>query len=297
MALAKQHFAHPGIVGNMPLQHVSCVEARRCLMKRVGNLFDAIVDHDNLLTAVWNAKRGRSHRPEVRLYLSGLDRHLAALADGLSAGTFPVGRFQQFLIRDPKERVITAPCFPERVLHHAIMNVCEPHFERWLISDTFACRAGKGRSAALARARQFAKQNTWFLSLDVRKYFDSIDHDVLRRSLTRRIKDVRVLDLFGRIIAGYRGGIGRGLPIGSLTSQHFANFYLDPLNRRSRVRYCRRMRRLEMDLTNGDVTPTDYQRRATALTAFATSDGVSSWRFRANLLSLMQVSGHTARTE
>lgn len=149
----------------------------------------------------------------------------------LRDGSFPLGRCHQFVIFDPKERIITAPCFEERVLHHAIMNVCEPHFERWLIHDSYACRKGKGRIAALLRARQFAGRYKFFLKLDVRKYFDSISHDRIRDRLHRGFKDRRLLDLFGRIIDSYRDNLGRGLPIGSLTSQHFANLYLGDFDR------------------------------------------------------------------
>jgi retron-type reverse transcriptase len=183
-------------------------------------------DRDNLRLAVSKAVRGKRDRPEARAFLGDLDRNLADLAAALRAGTFPLGRYRQFLIFDPKERVISAPCFPERVLHHAVMNVCEPAFERWLIADTFACRVGKGRPAALDRARQFARRFPFFLKLDVRKYFDSVPHDRLRELLARRFKDPRLLELLGRIIGSFRGGLGRGLPIGSLTSQHLANFYL-----------------------------------------------------------------------
>ncbi len=110
--------------------------------------------------------------------MRNLERNLADLAEGLRDGTYPLGRARQFLIHDPKERVITAPLFAERVLHQAVMNVCEPQFESWLITDTFACRKGKGRNAALARARQFAGRFDHFLKLDVRKYFDSISHEL-----------------------------------------------------------------------------------------------------------------------
>jgi hypothetical protein len=111
------------------------------------------------------------------------------------------------------------------------MNVCEPLMDRWLIDDTFACRAGKGREAAIQRARQFTRNAGWFLKLDVRKYFDSVPHGRLVGFLERRFKDRRLLELFHRIIAAYRGNLGIGLPIGSLTSQHFANFYLGWLDR------------------------------------------------------------------
>ena len=137
-----------------------------------------------------------------------------------------MGRFRQFVIRDPKERIISAPPFAERVLHHALMNVCEPHLERWLIPDTFACRAGKGRDRRSRSRRHFAGRFPFFFKLDIRKYFDSVPHDRLLDRLARRFKDRPLLDLFGRIVRSFRASLGRGLPIGSLTSQHFANFYL-----------------------------------------------------------------------
>ncbi|MDA1055623.1 MAG: reverse transcriptase/maturase family protein [Planctomycetota bacterium] len=200
-------------------------------MRRAANLFDQIADRDNLRIAFHKAARGRRGQAMVRQFAASLDRHIAAMSEAIRGGTFQVGRFQQFLIRDPKERVITAPCFDERVLHHAIMNVCEPVMDRWLIDDTFACRTGKGREAAIERAQHFTRNATWFLKLDVRKYFDSVPHAKLMDFLERRFKDRRLLELLNRIIAAYRGEPGIGLPIGSLTSQHFANFYLGWLDR------------------------------------------------------------------
>jgi hypothetical protein len=111
------------------------------------------------------------------------------------------------------------------------MNVCEPLMDRWLIDNTFACRTGKGREAAIDRAQQFTRDSAWFLKLDVRKYFDSVSHENLINLLERRFKDRRLLELLNRIIRAYRGELGIGLPIGSLTSQHFANFYLGWLDR------------------------------------------------------------------
>jgi hypothetical protein len=195
-------------------------------MKRAGRLFDLILDRENLRLAFFKACRGKRGRPEVYRFAAELDLRLDNMAAQLSQGTFPVGRCFQFVIHDPKERIITAPCFPERVLHHAIMNVCEPFLERWLIDDTYACRVGRGRLAALRRAQQFARKYPYFLKLDIRKYLDSIGHERLLERLARRFKDRHFLDLLGRIVRAFRGGIGRGLPIGSLTSQHLANFYL-----------------------------------------------------------------------
>ncbi|TVS09656.1 MAG: RNA-directed DNA polymerase [Planctomycetaceae bacterium] len=151
----------------------------------------------------------------------------------MKSETIPLGAARQFTVLDPKERLITAPCFRERVLHHAVINVCEPVFERWLIFDTYACRRGKGRVAAVCRAADFSRRYAFFLKMDIRKYFNSISHEVLRMKLRRLFKDQRLLRLFDAIIACNPAAseVGRGLPIGSLTSQHFANFYLGWLDR------------------------------------------------------------------
>ena len=200
-------------------------------MRRSANLFDRIHEPENLRLAFHKAARGRPGQAVVRQFAAGLDDRISKMAKAISEGKFPVGRFHQFLIRDPKERVITAPDFDERVLHHAIMNVCEPILDRWLIDDTFACRNGKGREAAILRAQHFTRNSAWCLKLDVRKYFDSISHERLRHLLESRFKDERLLQLLKRIIAAYRGEHRVGVPIGSLTSQHFANFYLGWLDR------------------------------------------------------------------
>lgn len=337
-------------------------------MRRTGNLWGDILDYDNLRMAFLRAVRGKRDRFEARRFSARLDEELDALAAGLREGTLAVGDCRQFVIRDPKERIITAPCFRERVLHHAVINVCEPVFERWLVADTFACRRGKGREAAVSRGHEFARRFPCFVTLDVRKYFDSVPHDELLRRLSRLFKDGRVLDLFARIVRVFRSGQGRGLPIGSLTSQHLANFYLGwfdrfvkerlrvrgyvrymddialwgastrelatcaadcreflsselgleikpvlpmnrvahgmdflgcriypthiTLNRRSRVRFRRRLLLLERLFADGRISERELRDRATALVAFARGAGVSSWRFRAGVLALSPARGH-----
>ena len=195
-------------------------------MKRTGHLFESVVDYENLRLATSRALRGKRDRPDARRFVANLDANLLKMRRQLLSGTICLGRFRQFVIHDPKRRIITAPCFRERVLHHGLMNVCEPVFERWLIDDTFACRCGQGRDAAVQRAGKFARRYTFFLKLDIRTYFDSVAHDVLLGRLEMLFKDRRMLQIFSRIIHAFRGQVGRGLPIGSLTSQHFANFYL-----------------------------------------------------------------------
>lgn len=200
-------------------------------MKRVSGLYDRILERDNLIDAFYRAAKGKRYRAEVREFQSDLPSWLASIPQRLRTGHFHFGRFHQFLIRDPKERIITAPCFEERVVHHAIMNVCEPVLDRWLINDSFACRFGRGREAAVKQAMQFSGTQRWCLKLDVRKYFDSINHDRLLELLTRRFKEVPLHELCEQIVRSFRGAQGMGLPIGSLMSQHFANFYLGWLDR------------------------------------------------------------------
>ena len=195
-------------------------------MKRVGQLFDAIADRENLRWAFWKASRGKAASRAVRAFAADLDGNLFRMGRGLRNGTMELGRFDQSVISDPKQRIITAPRFDERVLHHAIMNVCEPVFEHWLIRDTYACLRGRGREAAIAKARLVSAREDFFLKTDIRKYFDSVSHDILVARLGRLFKDRRLLDLLERIVRSFRGSSGRGLPIGSLMSQHFANFYL-----------------------------------------------------------------------
>lgn len=200
-------------------------------MRRVGHLFDRISDYENLREAYRRAVQGKRDRSETIRFAINLDDQLQQISAALQQGTISVGNYQQFVIHDPKMRIITAPGFAERVLHHAILNVCEPVFERTLIDDTFACRRGRGRLVALQRAREFAHRFPFYLKFDIRKYFDSIPHLELMGRLSGIFRESRLLALFERIIHGFRGELGVGLPIGSLTSQHFANCYLGTFDR------------------------------------------------------------------
>ena len=190
-----------------------------------------IADAENLRLAFWKAAKGKRGKADCVMFREHLDENLAALGGELLAGDAPVGDYHYFKVHDPKERLICAATFRERVLHHALMNVCEPVLERAAVFDSYACRKGKGRLLAVARAQGYARTHRWFLKLDIRKYFDSIQHATMRALLGRKFKDPLVLGVFDRILASYQTTAGRGLPIGNLTSQHFANFYLGPLDR------------------------------------------------------------------
>ncbi len=203
-------------------------------MKRVGNLIEQIAATENIERAYWLAQRGKANRNEVQAYREYFVGNTYRLQEQILTGHADVGHYRLFKIYDPKERVICAAPFVERVLHHAIISVCLPYFERHLIDNTFACRTGKGTYKALEQAQVYQKKYKYFLKLDVRKYFDSIHHDVLKAKLRRLFKDKRLLCLCDDIINSYPFehkllpaiDQTRGLPIGNLTSQFFANYYL-----------------------------------------------------------------------
>ncbi len=214
-------------------------------MRRAGNLIERIADADNLRLAFWKASRGKRTRAAVRRFGANLDAELRHLRDDLLAGAVRWGPYHTFYIHDPKERLICAAPFRDRVAHHTIINVAEPVFESYQIHDSYACRKGKGLDAAIRRAIHFSCAGHWYLKLDVRRYFDSVDHRVLNSLLRRRFKDRTVLELFAGIVDSHHSTPGYGLPLGNLTSQFFANHYLrfldhfvkDVLRCRRYVRY------------------------------------------------------------
>lgn len=234
-------------------------------MKRVGHIFDAVVDRDNLREAFLKASRGKRHRMDQREYAQDLDCEIEKLREGLLNVDYSVGNYTRFKIYDPKEREICVAPFRERVLHHALMNVCEPLFDKWLIYDTYACRKGKGQVRALERACYYAGKYEWFLKCDFRKYFDSIPHEGLKRMIERKFKDPFVVAWFERIINGYEKTPGRGLPIGNLTSQHLANLYLDRLDRMCAGAYVRYMD----DFVLWSHTKEELKEKRVAIIAFA----------------------------
>lgn len=195
-------------------------------MKRTGNLYESICDPDNLRLAWVKAKKGKEAKQDVYKYGKNLQRNLLDLREQLMTGNIEIGNYYFFTIYEPKERLICAASFPERVLHHAIMNVCHPVFEKYQIYHSYATRIGKGQYAALDYAKINQKKYTWFCKLDIRKYFYSIPHALLIQHLSLRFKDQKLLDLFEKIIGSYESSAGFGLPIGNLTSQYFANYYL-----------------------------------------------------------------------
>lgn len=195
-------------------------------MKRKGYIIEKIAEMENLREAYLKARKGKRDKREVIRFTARLNKNLLQLRRSILSGEVEVGRYNYFKIYDPKERVICAASFAERVLHHAIMNVCHHDFDSSQTDDSYASRLGRGTYAALEKAYENQCRYKYCLKLDIRKYFDSVSHTVLKKMLARKYKDKVFLQILHAIIESYHTDPDCGLPIGNLTSQYFANHYL-----------------------------------------------------------------------
>ncbi|MBF0546631.1 MAG: RNA-dependent DNA polymerase [Candidatus Riflebacteria bacterium] len=197
-------------------------------MKSYGGLWNQICSCENLTLAMFRAARAKKSCGPVNRFLENSEIELKKLKNDLDSGSYKPAPFVQFKIRDPKPRLISCADFRDRVVHHALCAIIGPVFERSFIDDTFACRVGKGSHKAVLRSQQFSRRNTYFAKLDIRKYFDSIDQEVLLKLLFDKFREKPLRNLFEIIVKNPLSGQapGKGIPIGNLTSQWFANFYL-----------------------------------------------------------------------
>lgn len=218
-------------------------------MKTHRRLYLQLCEWDNLYLAYRKARKGKRSRPPAANFEFDLESNLIDLQRELLEKSYQPGPYHSFYIHEPKRRLISAAPFRDRVVHHALCNIIEPIFERTFIYDSYANRVGKGTHRALDRAQQYARRYRYVLQCDVRQFFPSIDHSILRATLARRIADPDALWLIDRVLASgidvlsdaydmvYFEGDDlfallrpRGLPIGNLTSQFWANCYLNPLD-------------------------------------------------------------------
>lgn len=216
-------------------------------MKRAGNLFEKICSWENLELA---AKKARK-RKRLRIYSENFELKRETILSGIRAklldGTWRSQKYRTFKIYDPKERLICAPEYVDRIVHHALCNVIGPIIERSMIFHSYSCRKGKGTGLARERCKRHVRSGKYVLKMDVSKYFPSIDHQILKDKIRRLIKCSHTLDLIDRIIDSWKTDEHasvwfdgddlicplerpRGLPIGSLTSQLFANLYLSRID-------------------------------------------------------------------
>ncbi len=281
-------------------------------MKKVNHLLDEIATYENLHFAFWKAQKGKQHREEVQCFQKNFNHNIHALQEQLLQGNVNVGNYHYFTIFDPKERTICAASFSERVLHHALMNVCHPVFEGFQIFHSYATRPNKGTYAALGQAYQNQKKHQWFLKTDIRKYFDSIDHRILKKQLQKKFREKRLISILFQIIDSYSTKPEKGLPIGNLTSQYFAKQYkkllqnellLEPkpfclnrcphglpflgyrvfhdkilLSRQSKNRYQRKLISYDNKIEKSEWTQKEYQQHLLSLHSYVSK--ANSFRFR-----------------
>jgi retron-type reverse transcriptase len=231
----------------MPIAQFPIPNSQFPIMKRHGNLWSEITDFANLLSATKKAELGKRFRESVLDFNYNLENNLWQLKNELESKTYQPGAYKIFTILEPRPRMISAAPYRDRVVHHALCSQIMPIFEATFILDSYANRTGFGTHRAIRRFTKFARSSRYILQCDIKKYFASIDHEVLKSLLRRKIKCRDTLWLLDTIINNsneqesvveYFPGDNiltpiqrrRGLPIGNLTSQFFANVYLNGLD-------------------------------------------------------------------
>jgi len=225
-------------------------ERERESKRRLRHIFNNIISVENLLAAWREFSRGKKKRQDVAGFFLNLTDNIIGLHLELREKTYRHGGYQAFKINDPKPRDIHKASVRDRLVHHALYRILYPYFDKKFIFNSFSCRRGKGTRRALNRFREYGRivsknqtRTTWVLKGDIRKFFASIDHDILSEILKRQIKDINTLWLLNEVIGSFqtKDRPGAGLPLGNLTSQLLVNIYLNEFDqfvkRQLKVRY------------------------------------------------------------
>ncbi len=217
-------------------------------MKRLANVWTTLCSFENLYLAYNKARKAKNSRTDVAQFSLQLEHELLVLQQQLLSGEYRPSIYREFTLYERKPRKIAAAIFRDRVVHHAVMNILQPEIDRRLIFDCYACRPDKGVHRAVDRYQKWSKRYRYTLKLDIAAFFPSIDHEIIGQQLCGIIKDKDLLKLLNVIINSVPettqaqthyypqddllSPLQRrtGLPIGNLTSQWFANFYLNGLD-------------------------------------------------------------------
>lgn len=201
-------------------------------------IFEQIISLENLFIAWQEFCKGKRNKSDVQVFELHLEDNIFSLHSDLIQGKYKCGFYQRFNINDPKPRIIHKAPVRDRLLHHAIHRVLYPIYDKTFVFDSYSCRKDKGAHKAFARLVQMARKisktytaSCWALKCDIKKFFDSIDHQILIKLLRKRIEDCKLLNLLRQIIESFYVTPGKGLPLGNLTSQLLVNIYLDPLDK------------------------------------------------------------------
>ena len=194
-------------------------------MKRINNLYSKIYDIDNLNLADKKARKGKLKQNSIKEFDKNREENLKLLQQSIINKTYKTSEYKVFKIYEPKEReIFKLPYFPDRILHHAIMNVMEPIFISTFTKDTFSCIKKRGIHGAANAVKKSLKnkiETKYCLKLYIKKFYPNINHEILQQLIRKKIKDKDLLFLLDEIILSCKG-----LPIGNYLSQFFANFYL-----------------------------------------------------------------------
>ncbi|MDO8459490.1 MAG: reverse transcriptase domain-containing protein [Nanoarchaeota archaeon] len=225
-------------------------------MKTYKNLYEKIISFDNLVLAWKKARKGKTQKLYVVKFEENLEKNLLDLHFDLKEQIYKPIQLETFILRDPKTRKISKSDFRDRILHHAIINILEPIFDKTFIYDSCANRKGKGNLFALKRFNQFKRKVSnngtkapnvfndsnyikgYCLKADIKHYFEKVDQEILLKLIEKRIKDKNIIWLISLVIKNNTNfetkregnNLGKGMPLGNLTSQFFANIYLNELD-------------------------------------------------------------------
>jgi retron-type reverse transcriptase len=214
-------------------------------MKTYRNLYGQLCSFQNIFLSFINARKGKTQKPYIIEFEKELSKNLFTIQKDLINETYKPKPLEVFILRDPKTRRISKSHFSDRIVHHAVYNIIQPFLEKMFIYDSYANRVNKGTLAAIKRFEYFKRKVShnytqlkdkknikgYVLKADVRKFFDSVNHDILLKILSRKIADTKVMKLIKIILDNHESPIpGKGMPLGNLTSQFFANVYLNELD-------------------------------------------------------------------
>ena len=198
-------------------------------MKTYKNLWDEFISKENFELAVKKAVKSKKNKRQTKYFLQNKDVLLEKLRDDLIHDKFKTSRYRKFFVFEPKKREIyELPLYPDHIVHHALINVLGPIWQKRFIKDSYACIPGRGIHSAAQRAMLFVKKCKFVLQCDVRKFYPSIDHNIMMNIVSKKIHDRKILRLLKKIIFSLPGG--KNLPIGNLTSQWMGNLYLTELD-------------------------------------------------------------------
>ena len=199
-------------------------------MKSFSGLFEKIYSLDNLQLALDKSSKGKKGNVGVQGFIKNKALQLIKLSNELKDEVYSPQPYTQFKILDPKPRLISCADFRDRIVHHAVCNIISPLLERSFIMDSYACLKGRGSHRAVLRTQYFCKKYNYYFKSDISNFFDSIDRTILKGLLLKRFREPKLKQLLSTLI-DCSTGIDKGLPIGNLTSQWFANLYMNQLDR------------------------------------------------------------------